>query len=116
MPAEFTYDYAVVAVETSTCKNGKKQSVAHHATFTEPGAQWPDQLGELLKEKLGFEWALEGSNVCAGTREVAWSLPSEPFETDELRKAWLADRLAEFQTQTAGFSKVQVRAHEAFGL
>jgi len=112
----YAYDYAVVAVETSTCKNGKVQAIVHHATFDEPGRVWPDQLGDLLKEKLGYEWSLDGSNLCAGTWEVAWSLPAEPFETEELRKTWLTGKVTELQAQTSEYTKAQVRAHDAFGL
>lgn len=112
----YAYRYSVVAIETSVCNNGKTQSIAHHGTFTEPGDLWPDQVAELLRDKLEFEWQLDGSNVCGGAWAVVWHMPAEPFETAEVQKTWLAGKLATFHAESAGFSKAQVRPHEILGL
>lgn len=112
----YAYRYAVVATETTTCGNGKKQAVAHYATFTEPGKLWPEEVADLVKDKLAYEWQLDGSHLCRGDFALTWSLPHEPFETEDASQAWLEEQLATFEQKTSGFKKSATKKEDPFQL
>lgn len=107
----YKYGYAAVAVERVTCKNGQKLGTFHHATITDGGDVWPDQIPEVLTEKLQFEWGLDDPPGCGGTRELAWAFPVEPFETEEARSAWLAEQKRAFDGSVGGYKKTTDLPH-----
>jgi hypothetical protein len=112
----YRYRYAAVAVERATCKNGKKLAILHHADFTEPGNLWPDQLPELIPEKLTHEWRLDGSNLCPGEHEVAFVLPWTPFQTDEDRARWMHEQLTAYRDSVEGYKKAVEKQEDPFEL
>jgi hypothetical protein len=108
-----TYRYAVVAVETMTCKNGKKLGYYHSADVSEPGRQWPSQLEGLIGEKLQAEWHLgEAAAKCKGTGEITYTFAPEPLADDAAAKAWYDAQKKAFDQKTAGWDKATAVEHE----
>lgn len=111
-----SYLYAVVATEKATCRNGKQKAAVHHASFTEAGDLWPEQVAELIPDKVSYEWQLDGSGLCRGEVEVSYDLPHEPFKTREDMQAWRTEHVQQARATVSGFKKVSTEKHEPFEL
>ncbi|MBN2799910.1 MAG: hypothetical protein JXX28_12260 [Deltaproteobacteria bacterium] len=110
------YSYAAVVVEDYTCGNGKKYAIFHHAYFKEGGHLWPDQVAEMLPEKVLFEWQLSPGSTCkGGVGTLKVDMPEEPFADVESARAWVEARRKTFQEQTVtGYHKLHEVEHDLF--
>jgi len=108
------YQYAVTALETAECKNGKTFAYLHYAAFTEPGKMWPEQLQEHIGEKLIFEWELTGAEKCKGTGEHTFVVVKEPFSDDASVKKWISAQQSKFEKTGADYDKSKTIGHDSF--
>jgi hypothetical protein len=95
------YTYGVAAVEEITCKNGDVRLAVHLGSFTEAGAQWPDQLAAKAAERLPTAWTFDGAAKCKGTETLTVTTSVEPLS---------AEGLAIFQKTQADAAKPKVAA------
>lgn len=79
-----TYTYGVAAQEEITCKNGDRRLAVHLGSFTEPGAQWPDQLSAAAVERIPTTWKFDGAAKCKGTHTIAVTTSVEPLSAEGL--------------------------------
>lgn len=108
------YRYGVAVREVATCKNGKTRTNLHVAAFSEPGAQWPDQIQPLLLEKLQYEWSMTTADACKGTAEFDVQMPAEPFTDDDAQAKWVEEHVLKFEKDAATWDKAKVIRHDAF--
>jgi hypothetical protein len=102
------YTYGVVALEEMVCKNGKKYAYLHHASFSEAGNMWPEQIEALLTEKLSFEWELDHAQRCKGEGEVTLTMTKEPFDGKDAKKTWFNDQFKAFKATREEHKKARV--------
>jgi hypothetical protein len=110
------YMYSVVALEDMVCKNGKKYAYLHHASFSEAGNMWPEQIEALLTEKLTFEWKLDHATRCKGEGEVTITMTKEPLAGEDAREAWLTDQVKAYEAPREEYKKARVVEQPDFNM
>lgn len=107
------YSYALVAVEDVTCKNGKRRITIHTADVT--GFAWPDQLEDLLLERVQQEWDLN-AKTCKGTAELRSAFPNEPFGDATTRDGWTRKQAEALRGDIDSTVKVVTVPHDDLAL
>ena len=108
------YTYAVTALESVACKNGKNIANFHVASFQEAGNMWPEQIQEHIAEKLVFEWEMNAAEKCKGTGTNTFEVSATPFESDEALQKWVDGQKKAFQGSAGDFDKSKLVNHEQF--
>lgn len=70
--------WAVRAVETWTCKNGKAGTAWHTGLVRDPLARWPEEVEADVRAGVAGAWGLDTGERCKGTGTVDLRVSSEP--------------------------------------
>lgn len=94
-----SFIWGIVAVENTTCKNGKKKQGVHAGLIIEQGNTWADQLAERVKEVVDFSWEMNLAGSCKGKSEFLYFVPEDPFSNLDEYSVW-AEKIKTEQLNT----------------
>ena len=105
-----TYHYGVVAIESSTCKNGKEQVWLHSGQVTNISV-WPDKLEMDIEDHVMNNWGLDHGAKCKGTSTYSVHITAEPA-TEESYQAFVDEHSEGYREAAKSAWKSGVVAEE----